>query len=83
MNNITTKGRIVEGKVISTKMQGTVIVAVTYSVTHPLYHKTLRRIKHMAAHNNLPDIKVGDKVKIGETRPVSKTVFFKVLEKIN
>lgn len=83
MNNSLAQEKTIEGKVISTKMQGTVIIAVTYSVTHPLYHKTLRRVKHMAAHNTLTDIKVGDRVKIVGSRPISKTVFFNVLEKVS
>ncbi len=69
------------GKVISTKMQDTVVVAVTRQVAHPRYHKRIQHTTKYHAHATVP-LAVGDTVKIVQIRPVSKTVQFKVLAKI-
>lgn len=68
------------GTVVSTKMDKTVLVRVERKYRHPMYHKVVKRYKNFKAHCDLPDIKEGDKVKIYETRPIAKTVFFKVHE---
>lgn len=67
------------GKVISDKMEKTVVVDVTRSLTHPLYHKRIRRTKKYLVHNE-KGAKAGDMVKIKEIRPVSKNKFFEVTE---
>lgn len=69
-------------KVISTKMQKTVVVERMIQSVHPLYKKILHRHRHLKARNDLP-LSVGDQVVIGETRPLSKDVHFKVLEKVS
>ncbi len=70
------------GQVISTKMQKTVIVAVTHTTRHPLYNKAMRRTKHFSAHNESLDITKGDRVRIVETKPMSRTKHFLVIDKI-
>lgn len=71
-----------KGIVIKSKTPQTVIVAGQFVMRHPKYKKIMTQTTKLAAHNELPDIKVGDKVKIVESRPYSKTKHFKVLEKI-
>lgn len=67
------------GQVISEKMAKTVVVKVVSRVKHPLYKKQMTRSKNIKAHTEI-EVNVGDKVKIAETKPISKTVHFKVLE---
>lgn len=68
-----------QGKVLSTKMNQTVVVAVDRMVAHAKYLKKMRRTSKFHAHNEIV-VKAGDIVKIGEIKPMSKTVTFKVLE---
>lgn len=70
------------GKVVSTKMTKTVVVDVSHIVRHPVYKKALTVTNKFVVHNELPDIAVGDFVKIAETRPISRLKHFKVIEKI-
>lgn len=60
------------GKVVSDKMDKTVVVAVESVVRHPLYGKTMRRTTKFKAHDETNQCRVGDKVEIMETRPLSK-----------
>lgn len=69
-----------QGKVISDRMQSTVIVETISIVTHPLYKKTLQQKSEFVAHNPDNKAKMGDTVKIMETRPLSKTKRWKVIE---
>jgi len=71
------------GKVISTKMQKTVVVKVERKFRHPLYEKVITRHKKYKAHNEDLKLKEGDVVKIVETRPISKDKHFRVLEKLS
>lgn len=61
------------GKVISDKMDKTIVVAVESHYKHPLYNKILKRMKKYKAHDPKEGGKIGDTVKIAETRPLSKT----------
>ena len=61
------------GKVISNKMDKTVIVAVDYRRQHPLYRKTMTRTHAFAAHDADNSCEIGDTVEIEESRPISKT----------
>jgi small subunit ribosomal protein S17 len=70
------------GKVVSTKMQKTVVVKVERKFRHPLYEKVITRHKKYKAHNEDFKLKEGDMVKIIETRPISKDKHFKVAEKL-
>lgn len=74
--------KIFEGKVVSVKMQNTVVVEVLRRVPHPLYKKILKRTKKHQADTAGFTLLLGDRVKIVEVRPISKEKHFKVLEKI-
>lgn len=74
--------KIFKGKVVSTKMQKTVVIEVEKVFRHPLYKKVVRRQKKYKAHNDKFNLKDGDLVKIKETRPISKDKHFAVIEKL-
>jgi small subunit ribosomal protein S17 len=80
---LSVRGRILEGKVVSAKMERTVIVRRDYLHYVPKFRRYERRHGHLPAHNPpCLDVKEGDKVKIAECRPISKTVSFVVVEKL-
>ena len=64
------KSRI--GVVVSDKMDKTIVVAIEHRVKHPLYKKIVKHTKKFKAHDELNEARVGDKVEIAETRPLSK-----------
>ena len=68
------------GRVLSNKMNKTVVVSVERSVTHPLYRKVLRRISKFKAHDEKQEAHIGDTVRIMETRPLSATKRWRVVE---
>jgi small subunit ribosomal protein S17 len=68
------------GRVVSDKMQKTVVVAVDYLKPHPLYRKIIRRTSKFHAHDERDECRMGDTVRIGETRPLSKTKRWEVIE---
>lgn len=68
------------GIVVSDKMQKTVVVLVERTIKHPLYKKILRRSKTFKAHDEGDRCKLGDKVRIEETRPLSKDKNWRVVE---
>ncbi len=68
------------GTVISDKMDKTVVVAVASSKRHRLYGKTLRRTKHYKAHDPNNTCKLGDTVRMVETRPISKEKRWRVVD---
>jgi small subunit ribosomal protein S17 len=68
------------GTVVAKKMQKTVTVEVERQVRHPLYRKTIRRKQTFLVHDDAEKCKVGDIVRIIETRPISKTKRWRVLE---
>ena len=72
------KSRI--GLVVSDKMQKTVVVAVERRVPHPTYGKMVTRTKHFKAHDEENSAKAGDRVRIVETRPLSKDKRWRVVE---
>jgi small subunit ribosomal protein S17 len=74
--------KIFKGKVVSTKMQKTVVVEVERVFRHPLYKKVIHRHKKYKAHNDRFTLNDGNLVKIKETRPISKDKHFVVIEKI-
>ena len=69
-----------EGLVVSDKMQATVVVAVTERVRHSRYGKTVQRTRKLYAHDSENDAKVGDRVRVTETRPLSKLKRWRVTE---
>ena len=60
------------GKVVSNKMDKTIVVAVENHVKHPLYGKIVKRTYKLKAHDENNECQIGDKVKVVETRPLSK-----------
>jgi small subunit ribosomal protein S17 len=64
--------KIYTGKVVSDRMDKTVVVAVTSFFQHPVYKKTLKRVAKFKAHDEENKYHIGDTVKIIETRPLSK-----------
>lgn len=72
--------KIYTGKVISNKMDKTVVVAVTRLFQHPIYKKTVKRITKLKAHDENNKCKVGDIVKIIETRPLSREKKWMVID---
>ena len=68
------------GVVVSNKMQKTVVVAVENLVRHEMYQKYIKRTNKFLAHNENPDVNVGDRVVIEETRPLSKRKRWNVKE---
>ncbi|MCQ2966061.1 MAG: 30S ribosomal protein S17 [Alphaproteobacteria bacterium] len=71
--------RILQGVVVSDKMDKTVVVKVERRVMHPIYKKFIRRSKKYAAHDENNQFKVGDVVRIRECRPFSKSKTWEVL----
>jgi small subunit ribosomal protein S17 len=72
--------KVYTGKVVSNKMEKTVVVAVTRMFQHPVYKKTVKKVSKFKAHDEVNQCKVGDEVKITETRPLSKDKRWLVLE---
>ena len=60
------------GKVVSDKMDKTIVVAVVNNVKHPLYKKIIKRTYKLKAHDEKNECKIGDRVRVMETRPLSK-----------
>ena len=60
------------GKVVSNKMEKTVVVAIEDSVKHPLYKKIIKRTVRLKAHDENNECTIGDRVRVMETRPISK-----------
>ena len=71
--------RILEGVVVSDKMDKTVVVKVERRVMHPIYKKFIKRSKRYAAHDENNQCKLGDVVKIRECRPLSRSKRWEVL----
>ena len=72
--------KIREGLVVSNKMNKTVVIAIVERVRHPKYDKFITRTKKLYAHDEANDAKAGDKVRVEETRPLSKTKRWRVVE---
>ncbi len=69
-----------EGTVVSNKMDKTVTVSVERTILHPRYSKVIRRVKKYYAHDEKGELQVGQKVRIRETRPLSKMKRWIVVE---
>jgi small subunit ribosomal protein S17 len=72
--------KVREGIAVSTKMEKTVVVAVTDRVRHPRYRKTVQRTKRLYAHDETNDVREGDRVRIAETRPLSRQKRWRIVE---
>ena len=69
-----------EGIAVGVKMDKTVIVAVVDRVRHARYQKTMQRTKRYYAHDEANDVREGDRVRIAETRPMSKLKRWRIVE---
>lgn len=68
------------GKVVSDKMDKTIVVAVIDNVKHPLYNKIVKRTYKLKAHDENNQCSIGDRVKVMETRPLSKDKRWRLVE---
>lgn len=78
--NTKTKQKTLSGVVVSDKMTDTVVVAVERYVKHPKYGKFIKRLKKYKAHDKGNQRKIGDKVSIEQTRPISKDKSFRIIK---
>ena len=72
--------KVREGIVVSNAMDATAVVAVRERVRHARYAKTVQRTKKLYAHDEANDANVGDRVRVEETRPMSKTKRWRIVE---
>jgi small subunit ribosomal protein S17 len=72
--------KVREGTVVSNSMDKTLVVAVIDRVRHPRYAKTVQRTKRLYAHDQANDARVGDRVRVQETRPLSKLKRWRLVE---
>ena len=72
--------KVREGLVVSNKMNQTAVIAVVERVRHAKYDKFVLRTKKLYAHDETNDVNVGDRVRVMETRPMSKTKVWRVVE---
>jgi small subunit ribosomal protein S17 len=72
--------KVRDGIAVSVKMDKTVVVAVTSRVRHPRYRKTVQRTKRFYAHDEANDVREGDRVRIQETRPMSRLKHWRIVE---
>ncbi len=70
------------GRVISDKMDKTIVVAVVDNVKHPLYKKIVKRTYKLKAHDEQNECRIGDRVRVMETRPLSKHKRWRLVEVI-
>lgn len=77
--NTTKKRKTLSGVIVSDKMKDTVVVAVSRYIKHPRYGKFIKRVKRYKADDKGNTRKVGEKVKIEQTRPISKDKTFRII----
>lgn len=80
MQEIRSERKTRVGKVVSDKMQKTIVVAVETTKPHPLYGKRVKHTKKFKAHDEHNEAKIGDVVRIMETRPISKDKCWRLLD---
>ena len=80
MTERTTSRKTRTGKVVSDKMDKTIVVAVEDRVAHPLYKKIVKRTYKLKAHDENNECRVGDRVRVMETRPLSKDKRWRLVE---
>lgn len=71
------------GKVVSDKMDKTIVVSLVDNVKHPLYGKIIKRTHKLKAHDENNECRIGDRVKVMETRPLSKDKRWRLVEVID
>ena len=80
MSERTTSRKTRVGRVISDKMDKTIVVAIEDRVAHPLYKKIIKRTYKLKAHDEKNECGIGDRVKVMETRPLSKEKRWRLVE---
>ena len=80
MTERTTSRKTRVGRVISDKMDKTIVVAIEDRVAHPLYKKIIKRTYKLKAHDEKNECGIGDRVKVMETRPLSKDKRWRLVE---
>ncbi|MBN9231708.1 MAG: 30S ribosomal protein S17 [Legionella sp. 40-6] len=83
MSTNESNARELVGKVVSDKMEKTIVVMIERSVKHPKYGKIIKRRTKLSAHDENGNAKMGDLVKIRESRPISKTKSWMLVEVIS
>lgn len=83
MSNSEMNGRILTGKVVSDKMQKTIVVVVERAVKHPKYGKIMKRRTRLHVHDENQVCKIGNTVRIRESRPLSKLKSWVLVEVIS
>ncbi len=78
--SLRARRKVREGVVVTSGMDKTAVVAVTERVRHPKYNKFVLQTKRLYAHDEANDVNVGDRVRVMETRPLSKTKRWRVVE---
>jgi len=74
------KRKVRIGRVVSNRMQKTIVVAVKRSLRHPVYQKTIKRTSKLYAHDEKNECQIGDLVKVMETRPLSRLKRWRLLK---
>ena len=77
---IVSDRKVEVGKVVSDKMDKTIVVAIEDSVKHPLYKKIIKRTVKLKAHDENNECAIGDRVRVMETRPLSKEKRWRLVE---
>ncbi len=79
-NEVRARRKVRIGKVVSNKMQKTVVVICERQFAHPIYKKMIKRKSKFKAHDEHNECQIGDRVKVMETRPLSKEKCWRVVE---
>jgi small subunit ribosomal protein S17 len=80
MTERTSRRKTRTGRVVSNKMQKSIVVAIERRVAHPIYKKYFTRTTRLTAHDEKQEANIGDLVKVMETRPLSKTKRWRLVE---
>ncbi len=83
MSSLEKRTRVVTGRVVSNKMDKTITVLLERRVKHPVYGKYITRSSKIHAHDENNQCNIGDTVTVTETRPISKSKTWKLLEVVN
>ncbi|MBN2351894.1 MAG: 30S ribosomal protein S17 [Spirochaetales bacterium] len=79
-NAVNTNKKIFTGRVVSNKMQKTIVVSIEQRKLHPLYKKYIIRTKKLKVHDEKNECQIGDRVRVIESRPLSKEKCWRLLE---
>jgi small subunit ribosomal protein S17 len=80
MSERTTQRKVRQGRVVSNKMQKSIVVAIERKVPHPVYRKYFKRTVKLTAHDEKQEAGIGDLVRVMETRPLSRTKRWRLVE---